>query len=440
MFSVIILSAGIGSRFCSYKSKLFHNICGITLFDYVLENVKSFLPTNIFEVINKNSWCGNKSNYKDVIFCEQDKLLGSADAVKSVPIDKIKDEYVLIMYGDTPFVSKDTVYQCLDMAKKEDCSSVILSFKSEDKKEYGKIALDQSGNVCGIIEKNQDFENYMKISSFCNAGILIKTEKLKQHINDIKKNDSTGEYFLTDIINIFYKNGYKNNYFLTSEEELLGINTRFDFIKAENIAQEKLRNKIISCGVTLLDPKTTYFSYDTVIGKDVIVYPNVQFLNNVVIMDKVTIYGNCVLEDCVIENEAVIGPFARIRGKTKIRKSVKIGNFVEVKNSIINHGAKINHLSYIGDSFIGNNTNIGAGSITCNYDGKNKNKTEIGNNVFVGSNVSMVAPIKIGDNVVVGAGSVITKDIENGDLCFERNEQKVIKNGGIRYKNKKCAE
>ena len=244
-----------------------------------------------------------------------------------------------------------------------------------------------------------------------------------KYLTKIEKNIFSGEYYLTDIVKILSNENKKISFIAIDEEQILGINNQIDLSIAEAISQNLIRNKAMENGVRLIDPKSTFINHNTKFGKDVIIHPNVVFGNNVVIDSFVEIKSFSHLEECVIKKGSIIGPFARIRGGTTIGEKSKVGNFVEIKKSDISEKVKISHLSYIGDTEIGSSTNIGAGTITCNYDGQNKNKTKIGKNAFVGSNSTIIAPIKIGDNVTMGAGSVFNKNIPSSNLSIGRAYQ-----------------
>ena len=251
-----------------------------------------------------------------------------------------------------------------------------------------------------------------------------------KYLKNIKKNLLSGEYYLTDIVKILSDKDKNISFIEINEEEIIGVNTQLDLSIAEGISQNLIRNNAMMNGVKLIDPNSIFINHDTKFGKDIIVHPNVVFGNNVVIDSFVEIKSFSHIEECRIKKDSIIGPFARIRGGTIIGEKSKVGNFVEIKKSDISEKVKVNHLSYIGDTEIGSSTNVGAGTITCNYDGKNKHKTKIGKNSFVGSNSTIVAPIKIGDNVTMGAGSVFNKDIPSNNLSIGRAYQ-------INKKNKK---
>ena len=267
--------------------------------------------------------------------------------------------------------------------------------------------------------------------------MVIKTALIDNFINKIDNNNASGEYYLTDVVAIAKNENYKIGYAIAEENEVMGINSRDQLAEAEKLFQDKKRLEFMKNGVTLINPESVYFSYDTEIENDVIIEPNVVFMEGVKIHSNVEIKSFSYLEKCEIKTGAVVGPFARIRPETIIEKNAKIGNFCEIKKSTIGEGTKVNHLTYIGDTTVGKNTNIGAGTITCNYDGYSKFKTKIGNNCFIGSNTIMVAPIEIGDNALTGAGSIITKNVEEKSIAITRAEQKNIENAIDKYREKR---
>merc|ERR1711991_300344 len=331
-------------------------------------------------------------------------------------------------FADTPFITSKTLKKIVKSFSKGN-ELVLTGFKKNEKNKYGKIIFNNNKKPHEILEY-KDVKRDNIDSNFCNGGIMGIHSSYFKYLNKIKKNSLSGEYYLTDIVKILSNENKNISLIEIDEEEIIGINTQLDLSIAEGISQNLIRNKAMMNGVKLIDPNSTFINYDTKFGKDIIIQPNVVFGNNVVIDSFVEIKSFSYIEECRIKKGSIIGPFARIRGGTIVGESSKIGNFVEIKKSNISNKVKINHLSYIGDTEIGSSTNIGAGTITCNYDGKNKNKTKIGKNSFVGSNSTIIAPIKIGDNVTMGAGSVFNKNIPNNNLSIGRAYQ-------INKKNKK---
>ena len=290
----------------------------------------------------------------------------------------------------------------------------------------GKLeAADEKGTIKSIVEAKDSQNSTKKLLPLCNCGFLIKRSLLDKFIGTIKPSSVTNEFYITELVRIAYENGYVCRYYEADARELSGANTLAEMAVLERNFQDIMREKAMANGVKLIAPETVFFSYDTEIEPDVVVQPFVMFYEGVRIKKGAIIGPFCVVEGARV-GMAQVGPFSRLRPGTEINDRAKIGNFVEIKKSVVSEGAKINHLTYIGDSFIGKNTNIGAGTITCNYDGVHKHKTHIGENVFVGSNSALVAPIEIGDNATVGAGSVITDDVPKDALAVARGRQRNI--------------
>ncbi|MDR1560911.1 MAG: bifunctional UDP-N-acetylglucosamine diphosphorylase/glucosamine-1-phosphate N-acetyltransferase GlmU [Holosporaceae bacterium] len=427
--SVIILAAGDGSRLKSSTPKVFHKVGGLSLLDHVIQTAKSINPCEIIAVL--------KPQYRDIELkfnanvkkAHQEIPKGTGDAVKCglKSLSNNNHGWVYILYADIPLISATTLKILAETARKcEKTAVVVLAMNDEGTNNLGKLEpADEIGTIKGIIEAKNTLSADSTLP-LCNAGLLIKKSVLRELIDKIKPNPVTGEFYITDIVKIAHNAGYVCRYHEACAKELFGANTRFELSILEESFQEKMRNRHMNNGVTLIAPNTVFFSYDTEIENDVVIYPYVVFLEHVFIKSGSHIGPFCLVEGSKIYN-AQIGPFARLRPGSIIQDGAKIGNFVEIKNSIVNEKSKINHLSYVGDSTVGKNTNIGAGTITCNYDGFNKYETFIGENVFIGSNSALVAPLKICDNAMVGAGSVITKDVEDGALAIARGTQKNIK-------------
>jgi bifunctional UDP-N-acetylglucosamine pyrophosphorylase/glucosamine-1-phosphate N-acetyltransferase len=313
----------------------------------------------------------------------------------------------------------------------------ILGFEAEVSSAYGRLVVDFNNHLEKIVEYKYATSAEKEIT-LCNSGVMaVNGSVISNLINKIENNNAAKEFYLTDLIALVNQEKLKCTFIHTHEEEVLGVNSRGELARVENIKQDQLRKKMMDGGVTLIDPKSVYFSFDTKIGNDVIIHPNVVFGTGVEIDSNIDIKSFSHIEGAKIKSGAVIGPFARIRPETVIEENARIGNFVEIKKSLIKKGVKINHLSYIGDSEIGEEANIGAGTITCNYDGYKKSKTKIGKKVFIGSNTALIAPVNIGDGAVIGAGSIIVDDVKKDDLALTRSKQENIKNGGKNYHQKR---
>ena len=444
--SIIILSAGKGSRMKSSLPKVMHKIAGKTMIDMVIDEALKLDPQDVTLVVSQDilaHWQEIKNNHQSKIeinYAMQEQRLGTAHAV-SCGLNFFKEsakklgDKVLILYGDTPLLSSLTLKKMLD--KLNESSLCILAFEDEQENAYGRLVIDDLGHLEKIVEFKDANPNQRKIS-LCNSGVIAVDGKyLEQLISQVKNDNSSQEFYLTDIVAIATQHGLKRSFIKTNSAEVLGVNSRSELAQIEKIKQKQLRQKMFENGVTLISPKTIFFSHDTQIASDVVIHPHVVFGNGVVIESNVEIKSFSHIEGALIKSASVIGPFARIRLGTVIEENSKIGNFVEVKKTHVKKGAKINHLSYVGDSVVGENSNIGAGTITCNYDGYNKFKTVIGDNVFIGSNTALVAPVNIGDNAVIGAGSVITKDVNADELAVTRSKQQNLIDGGKNYHHNK---
>ena len=420
---IIILAAGKGTRMKSSKPKIFHELGGKQIIDYVIDVSTRLKPKMTHLVVNSQIKSKFK-NYKGLNIVIQKKQNGTGDAIKSVLKSLNKNSVALVLYGDVPLISHKTI---LNVSKINNNQVNVLCFNKEEKNTYGKVILGTDGSINDIIEQKElkKNENYY----LCNSGIFaIQTKLLISLLPKLSDKNKKKEFYLTDIFKLAFEKKVKVTAILSNESEVMGINDKNDLAKAEREMQGKLRLKHLKAGVTMIDPNTVYLSNDTKIGKDVTIHPFVTFGKNVIIGNNTQVYSFSHLENCKIGNKVNIGPYARIRPGTKIGNNVGVGNFVEIKNSTVGEKSKLNHLSYVGDSNLGKNVNIGAGTITCNYDGSQKNKTIIKDNAFIGSNSSLVAPIKIERNAYIGSGSTITKNVEANSLAVERSLQKEVKN------------
>ncbi|MDR0677939.1 MAG: bifunctional UDP-N-acetylglucosamine diphosphorylase/glucosamine-1-phosphate N-acetyltransferase GlmU [Holosporaceae bacterium] len=442
-YSVIILAAGLGSRLKSDIPKVFHRVGGLSLLDHLIQTAGNINSEEIVVVLNPKY--GNIELKFDASIKKayQKVQKGTADAVACGlnVLNNNESGWVYILYGDTPLISPETLLRLAEVAQKcENTAVAVLAMDSGDTQDLGKLEpAEEKETIKNIIEA-KDADDFDKVLPLCNSGLLIRKDILKRFLKEIKPSVSTGELYITKMVKLAYEAGYVCRYYRGDKNELLGANTRFELALIEKKFQERERKKHLDNGVTLVAPETVFFSHDTTIESEVTVHPYVVFGENVHLKSGAQIGPFCVVEGAVVDN-ARVGPFARLRNGTKIENEAQIGNFVEIKNSQISQGTKVNHLSYIGDTTIGKNTNIGAGTITCNYDGFKKHKTSIGENVFVGSNTALVAPVQIQDNATIGAGSVVVKNVKNGELGISRVAQKNIPHWSINFrKRKKCAE
>lgn len=435
--SVIILAAGDGSRLKSSTPKVFHKIGGLSLLDHVIKSASDI--SDEISVVLKPQYEDFKSEVNpSVKIALQKAPLGTGDAVRCC-LENLQDssDWVYVVYADIPLVTSESLNAMYDLAiNNTNTGVVVLAFDSSDSADLGRLEkADKDGIIKKIVEAKDVTEKDQTLP-LCNAGLLIKRDVLNDLLPKITPSEKTKEIYITEIVDLAFKAGYDCRYYETSKSELSGANTRAELAILERYFQDRMRFEIMNNGVTLVAPETVFFSYDTEIENDVIIHPYVTFGKNVKIKSGAEIGPFCVIEGANIE-EAKVGPFSRVRPQTEIKSGAKIGNFVEIKNSVVKEGTKVNHLSYIGDSDVGKNTNIGAGTITCNYDGFRKHQTKIGENVFIGSNSAIVAPIDIEDGALIGAGSVITKNVEADSLAISRAPQKNIENGSADFRKSK---
>jgi bifunctional UDP-N-acetylglucosamine pyrophosphorylase/glucosamine-1-phosphate N-acetyltransferase len=420
--NIVVLAAGSSTRMNSCFPKVLHKIGNLELVNHILKTVEKIPVKDAILVCDKNLEFTNKSNV-EIKKVFQNKKLGTGDAVNSA-IEHLKKDVTIILYADTPLVQPQTLNNLLKkiIDEKYDLGLLLFDVK-DDNPNYGRVFVDND-KVKQIIEFNDLEKHNINKNTFGNSGvIIIKNKLLLRYLPLIRNENSKKEFYLTDVINFAIKDKKNITYIITDENEAIGINNRTDLSRAELYFNERKRKFFLENGVTLLDPSTTYFSYDTEIDNDVIIHQNVIFGEGVKIQSGAEILPFCYIENANIGSGAKIGPFARVRNNTNIKSNVEIGNFVELKNSKIHENVKIKHLSYIGDTEIKENSNIGAGTITCNFDGIKKHKTFIGENCFIGANNTIIAPLKIGNNAKTGAGSTITDDVPENSLAIARCRQ-----------------
>ncbi len=425
--TVIVLAAGKGTRMKSATPKVMHEVAGRPLLGHVLSAVKALGPSEVVAVVapDMDEVAAYAQSWGDEVqTCVQHQANGTGDATRSaldcVPTDP---GVALVVFGDAAFLETETLIEMRDTCA-AGAAVVVLGFDTEDPTNYGRLVCDDTGVLLRIVEEKAATEDEKKIT-LCNSGVMaISRELLHEMIGALAPNSASGEIYLTDLPEIAQDRGLTCS---TTKRDMgdtvIGVDSRGDLATAEALFQSRLRTKFLANGVTLHDPESVYFCVDTEIGKDVTVEPNVVFRPNVRIGDNVTVKGFSHLEGVSIEQGSSIGPFARLRPGTVVGEGAKIGNFVETKKADIEAGAKVSHLTYIGDARVGAEANIGAGTITCNYDGFNKHFTDIGAGAFVGSNSSLVAPVKIGDGAYIGSGSVVTKDVTEDALAVTRAKQ-----------------
>ncbi len=419
--STIILAAGKGTRMKSPTPKILHKIAGKELIAFSIDLANAVKSKETIVVVSEETEQDTRKALSEnkLKFCLQKKQLGTGDAVKIATKNlQSRSKYTLVLYADTPFVTKGTIKRMISEANKGS-EIVFLGFHTQTKNSYGKFKTAPKRTLIDIIEKNEP--GYSALDSLSNSGILLaRTNIIPDLIKKIKNNNAKQEFYLTDIVKIAGKYGYSSTYVQCEEDECLGVNSQLELSIAERKFQDDYRKKLMASGVSMVSPETCFFSYDTKIKSGCVIEPNVVFGTGVEIQSSTIIRSYSYIEGTHVGKHCQIGPFARLRPGTQLLNEVRVGNFVEVKNSKLASDTKANHLSYIGDAKVGTNTNIGAGTIFCNYDGKNKHPTVVGDNVFVGSNASLIAPLKIGDASIVAAGSVISRDAPSESLAIAR--------------------
>ncbi|MDP6516826.1 MAG: bifunctional UDP-N-acetylglucosamine diphosphorylase/glucosamine-1-phosphate N-acetyltransferase GlmU [Alphaproteobacteria bacterium] len=438
--AAVVLAAGKGTRMKSDLPKVLHPLAGRAMIDHLLDTLAALSPGRVVVVIGPGMESVGEAVAPHACVI-QDLQHGTGHAVaqaRAALADFAGD--VMVLYGDTPLITADTLHGMVARRRAADSPAVVvLGFRPADAGEYGRLVVGDSGGLEAIVEY-RDADAAVRAIDLCNSGVMaIDGAALFGLLDRIDNANARGEYYLTDIVAMARSDGRVCAAIEAAESELLGVNSRSDLAQAEAVMQDRLRARAMAEGATLIDPATTWFSFDTRLGRDVTVGPNVVFGPGVIVGDEVQIRPFSHLEGARIADRAQIGPFARLRPGADVGEAARIGNFVEAKAAIVEAGAKVNHLTYIGDARIGAGANIGAGTITCNYDGFSKHTTDIGAGAFIGSNAALVAPVVIGDGAVVGAGSVISSDVPGDGLAITRAPQKILDDGAARLRRRLAA-
>ena len=440
--SIIILAAGQGTRMHSDKPKVLHTLAGRPLLTHVYNTAVSLDSSKIHIVYGHGGEQVPKTCHEfKATWVQQEQQLGTGHAVQQALPEVSGSDDVLILYGDVPLISQQTLNALLAAA---DTGFSLLTAKLDEPKGYGRIIRDEKNNVTAIVEEKDASEEQKKVDEINTGFMCVKGELLKKWVNLLNNENAQQEYYLTDIVELAVKDEVNVvPVSVSSIEEVQGINTRAQLANAERYYQLEQANTLMEKGVGLIDPGRFDLRGELQVGRDTEIDINVVIEGNVKLGNNVSIGANCYLKDSVIAdnvhvlpntmidnakigNGCRIGPFARIRPDTSLAEDVHIGNFVELKKTEVANGSKVNHLTYLGDSIIGSETNIGAGTITCNYDGANKHQTQIGDDVFVGSDVQLIAPVKINNGATIAAGTTITKDVAENELAITRSDQKSI--------------
>ncbi|MEL6167949.1 MAG: bifunctional UDP-N-acetylglucosamine diphosphorylase/glucosamine-1-phosphate N-acetyltransferase GlmU [Pseudomonadota bacterium] len=422
---LIVLAAGQGTRMQSDRPKVLHEIAGAPMFAHALESGAVLAPETTVLVVGHGAdevaTVANEIN-PGIRIAVQSEQLGTGHAVREAraALQDAKGD-AIVLYGDTPFIRHDTLTRMAE-ARADGHDVVVLGFEAADPGRYGRLVMD--GDHLDRIVEWKDANLQEREITLCNSGVVAAdVEVLFDLIDAVGNDNAAGEYYLTDIVAIARARGLSATVVTCDEAETLGVNSRADLAKAEEAFQVATRAAMLDGGVTLSAPDTVFFSHDTVIGRDAVIEPHVIFGTGVTVETGARIRAFSHLEGAHVGQGAVVGPYARLRPGAELSNDSRVGNFCEVKNASIGEGAKVNHLSYIGDASVGANTNIGAATVTCNYDGVSKHRTEIGTGAFIGSDTMLVAPVVVGNDAMTASGSVITSDVPDGALAVGRSRQ-----------------
>jgi len=419
--------------------KVLHPVAGKPMLRHVLDTVAPLAPAETVVVVAPGMEAVEAAAAPGRCAL-QTEALGTGHAVAAAreavgPLLASGDCDLLVLFGDCPLVTGETLQRLAAARASADAPEVVgLAFRPADPAAYGRVVVNAAGRIEKIVEF-ADADSAQRRIGLCNAGIVFgDARRVFDLIGRIGSHNAQGEHYLTDIFELAHEEGAPAGVVECPAEETLGVNSRADLALAENVMQQRLRRRAMAAGATLIDPDTVWLSADTQLGRDVTVHPSVFFGPGVSIGDRVEIRSFSHLEGAQVGDDVVIGPFARLRPGARLGKSVHIGNFVEIKNAVIEPGAKANHLSYVGDARVGRGANLGAGTITCNYDGYLKHRTTIGAGAFIGSNTALVAPVTIGDGALIAAGSTVTKDVPADALAIERDRQRNLEGAAARIR------
>jgi bifunctional UDP-N-acetylglucosamine pyrophosphorylase/glucosamine-1-phosphate N-acetyltransferase len=446
----VILAAGEGKRMRSKNSKVINKVCGKTLIEWVCKAVEDAGITENIVVVGHRADQVRECLGNRVRYAVQEQQLGTGHAVmQAEEYLRDKDGYVLVLCGDTPLVTSETISEAIKYHKENGCSATVITAEFPDPTGYGRVVRDKNGSVIKIIEQKDATDQEKRINEINSGMYCFTIEHLVNALHKLDNNNAQKEYYLTDTLEILLNDGFKVGAVrIEDRNEIIGINDRVQLYQASKIMKKKILEKHMKQGVTIIDPETTHIDAEAIIGMDTIIYPGTIIEGITSIGEDCVIgpnsrlisssigngveFANSIALESLIDDGAKIGPFAYLRPGSKIGKKVKIGDFVEVKNSVIGDKTKIPHLAYIGDAEIGRNTNIACGVITVNYDGKSKSKTIVGSNSFIGCNVNLVAPVEVKDNAYIAAGSTITEGVPENSLAIARSRQVIKENWIIR--------
>jgi bifunctional UDP-N-acetylglucosamine pyrophosphorylase/glucosamine-1-phosphate N-acetyltransferase len=438
-FAVVILAAGQGTRMRSDTHKVLHPIANRPLLLHLLDRVDGLGATKRVVVVGKGREQVEAAVAgRDVVLAVQAEQKGTGHAVQQAESALADyDGPVLILYGDTPFVEAETLQRMLDRLDGDDGPGVVvMASHPADPAAYGRIILGEGDRIARMVEY-RDASPEERAVTLCNSGMMaLRTRDLFRWLGLVGNDNAAGEFYLPDVVNVAAAEGREAVVIEGDAYETAGVNSRAELAHLELEWQRRRREEALDQGATLIDPESVWFAFDTKLGRDVTVEPHVVFGPAVEVADGATIKAFSHIDGARIGAGAIIGPFARIRPGSVLGEKSKVGNFVELKKATVGRGAKVNHLSYVGDTEVGEGANIGAGTITCNYDGYGKYRTVIGAGAFIGSNTALVAPVAVGAGAIVGAGSVITKDVAADSLAVERGEQRGIAGWAKRFRER----
>lgn len=451
-FTAVILAAGMGTRMKSDLAKPVHKACGKELINWVVDATKEAGAEKIVTVVGHGKEQVIKASREGIVFAEQTSMPGTGGAVYSA-LDEIDGGYVVILCGDTPIIRQETIQAAVEETKNGGFDALVITAEADNPYGYGRI-VKENGLVKRIVEEKNCSDEEKTIKEINSGMYVFNSEALKDSVKKIKKNEVSGEYYFTDTVEILVSEGKKiGSYKISDFDEIMGVNDRVALSLAEKILRKRINESLMYGGVTIIDPERTYISDSVKIGKDTVVMPGTVLEGETVIGDACVIGPDTMLKDanigngteviktvgnnCTVGENTHVGPFAYLRPDTKVGDGCRIGDFVEIKNSNIGNGTKVSHLTYVGDSDVGERVNFGCGTVTVNYDGAKKYRTKIGNDVFVGCNSNLVAPVTLSDGAYTAAGSTITDDVPEHTLAIARARQ-VLKTGWKdRRQNKK---
>lgn len=440
----IILAAGQGKRMKSNLPKVLHKVCGKEMVNHVIDTMRKSELEDVNVVIGTGAdKVKSHTESRKVSFSLQEKQLGTGHAIMCAKDFLINKKGVVAVFaGDAPLVEEKTVRELMEIHNTNGYKATILTSIIQDATGYGRIIRDNNGDVLKIVEHKDCSEEELKVKEINSAMYCFDIEALLESLDKINNNNAQGEYYLTDVIGILKSKGEKVGAMITNVDEIAGVNSRIHLAEVDRLMRNKINNKHMENGVTLIDPNSTYIGADVEIENDTIIYPNNVIEGHTRIGSECIIYPNSRISDSVISNgvsiqssvilessigeNTTVGPFAYIRPESNIGNNARIGDFVEIKKSTIGDNTKVSHLTYIGDAEVGENCNFGCGTVVVNYDGKKKHKTIIGNNAFIGCNTNLVSPVEVKDNSYIAAGSTITQEVSSGSLAVARAKQRNI--------------